>query len=130
MNAPARDLSVAANVSKAIARDLFGFDTLPPSATTDHLMLSALDTEGGLGLLDSTWPAGTHLPRHRHDIKDEILIVVSGMLEVRIGERILRRGPGEAAFIPRGVEHEVTALTEVRHIAILTAKSLESPRPN
>ena len=58
MNAPARDLSVAANVSKAIARDLFGFDTLPPSATTEHLMLSALDTDADRANI----PANVFLP--------------------------------------------------------------------
>ena len=129
MNALARDLSSAANVSKAMARDLFGFATLAPSAIAYHTMLSAPDTQAGLGLVDSTWPEGTHIARHRHHAEDEIVIVLSGTLEVRIAGRAVRRGAGESVFIPRGVEHEVRAITEARHIAILTRKSLEGPRP-
>lgn len=129
MNAIARDLSAAANVSTAMARDLLGFGTLRPSAITYHTILSSLDTGAGLSLADSTWEAGTQIARHVHQDEDEVLIVLSGTVEVRIAGRAIRRGPGETAFIPRGVAHDVRAVTEARHVAILTRKSLEGPRP-
>ena len=129
MNAIARDLSAAANVSTAMARDLLGFGTLRPSAITYHTILSMLDTGTGLSLADSTWAAGTQIARHVHRDEDEVLIVLSGTVEVRICGRTARRGAGETIFIPRGMEHSVEAVTEARHIAILTRKSLEGPRP-
>lgn len=129
MNALARDISAAANVSTAMARDLLGYGTLRPSAITHHTILSSLDTGAGLSLADSTWAAGTQIARHVHRDEDEVLIVLSGTVEVRIAGRAIRRGPGETAFIPRGMEHDVKAVTEARHIAILTRRSLEGPRP-
>ena len=129
MNALARDLSAAANVSTAMARDLLGFGTLRPSAIAHHTILSSLDTGAGLSFVDSTWVAGTEIARHLHRDEDEIVIVLSGTVEVRVAGRTLRRGPGETAFIPRGVEHQVRALSEARFVAILTRKSLEGPRP-
>ena len=129
MNAFARDLSTAANRTEAMARDLFGFASLPSSAITYHSILSTLDSDSDLSLVDSTWPAGTLVESHAHHGKDEVVIVLSGIVEVRIAGRRLRRGAGETAFIPRGAEHEVRALTEARHISILTRKSLQGPSP-
>ena len=129
MNALARDISAAANISTAMARDLLGFGTLRPSAITYHTILSSLDTGAGLSLADTTWAAGTQIARHVHREEDEILIVLSGTVDVRLGGRSIRRGAGETVFIPRGMEHSVLAVTEARHVAILTRKSLEGPRP-
>ena len=112
--------SDATPLQKTMARDLLGFDTLPPSAITYHAMLSSLDKEGGLNLVECTWPAGTHIPCHVHHCEDEIFIVLSGTVELRVAERTFRCGAGERAFTPRGTQHEVRALTETRHIAILT----------
>ena len=129
MNALVRDISAAAQVSPAMARDLLGFGTLRPSAIVHHTILSSLDTRAGLSLVDSTWAAGTQIAGHVHREEDEVVIVLSGTLELRIDGRTVRRGPGETAFIPRGIGHDVTAVTEARHIAILTRRSLEGPRP-
>jgi quercetin dioxygenase-like cupin family protein len=129
MNAIARDLSAAANVSNAMARDLLGFGTLRPSAITYHTILSSLDTGAGLSLADTTWAAGTQIAKHVHREEDEVLIILSGTVEVRLGGRSVRRKAGETMFIPRGMEHSVLAVSEARHIAVLTRKSLEGPRP-
>ena len=53
MNALARDISAAANISTAMARDLLGFGTLRPSAITYHTILSSLDTGAGLSLAET-----------------------------------------------------------------------------
>lgn len=99
------------------------------AAVTYHTMLSTLDADGRVNLVDCTWPAGTHILPHVHPGEDELLIVLSGNIEVRIAERAFRCRQGESIFTPRGTLHDVQALTEARTIAILTRKSLESPRP-
>ena len=101
---------------------------LSPPTVTCHTLLSCLDTGPGLNLVDSTWPAGTLVPSHIHHGADEVLIVLSGTVEVRMGGQAFRFGPGQTAFIPRGMEHEVRAFTETRHIAILTRRSLDPAR--
>jgi quercetin dioxygenase-like cupin family protein len=129
MNAFVRELSTAVDVSEAMALDLLGYSNLPPSSLTYHATLSSLETGGPLSLADCTSPAGTHIARHVHYDEDEILVVLSGTVEVSLHGRRFCRGAGESAFIARGIEHEVRALTEARHIAILTRKSLEAPPP-
>jgi mannose-6-phosphate isomerase-like protein (cupin superfamily) len=109
----------------AMARDMLGTTGLPHSAITCHTMLSSLDT-GSLSVVDSTWPADTCIPSHLHADEDEICVVLSGIAEFRMPERILRRRAGESIVIPRGTQHEVRAVTEVRHIAILTRRGLDA----
>ena len=126
MNAISRDFAPAQMMAEAMARDLLGATALPAGTIDYHTVLPALVTGGHLSLVESTWPAGTACPRHAHAAEDEILVVLSGTVEVRMGGHAFRYGPGQTVFIPRGLEHEVRAYTRTRHIAILTRKSLET----
>jgi quercetin dioxygenase-like cupin family protein len=92
-----------------------------------HTTLSALDTRGPLSLVDSTWPAGTRIARHVHPDEDELVVVLSGEIELCVGGLTVRRGPGTSVFIPRGVEHGARAVTEARHVAILSRECLSAP---
>ena len=57
------------------------------------------------------YPAGTRKPPHAHP-EEQIVAVLKGRLAYRIGteEKIL--GPGDAAHIPAGVDHENWSLDE------------------
>jgi quercetin dioxygenase-like cupin family protein len=57
------------------------------------------------------YPAGTRKPPHAHP-EEQIVAVLKGRLAYRIGteEKIL--GPGDAAHIPRVVDHENWSLDE------------------
>ena len=118
MNAFARDLSAPPCLPSAMARDLLGVAGLPASAVTYHAMLSSRDT-GILSLVDCTIAAGVCIPSHLHSHEDEICVVLSGIMEFRMEDRILRRRTGECILIPRGAAHEVRAVTEARHISLL-----------
>lgn len=126
MNAMSPTLSVPAALPAAMARDLLGATGPARFPIAHHTALSSLDTRGPLSLLDSTAPAGAAFAAHIHPAEDEILIVLSGELELCLGQRTLRCRAGTSTFIPRGTEHSVRALTEVRTIAILTRQSLEA----
>ncbi len=124
MNAVLRPIPAAPTraLPKAMARDLLGFDALPPRAAALHAVLPAPEAEGGLSVVDSTWPAGAGAGPHRHEGADEILVVLSGLVEVRLEGRATRHGPGGTALIPRGLTHEVVAVTEARHVAVLARR--------
>lgn len=47
---------------------------------------------------------------HRHPDCDEAVHVVAGEIEQRVGEHLLRLGPGESAHIPAGQVHCSRAL--------------------
>lgn len=44
---------------------------------------------------------------HVHAVEDQTIIVVTGRLGVRIGDREFEAGPGEVVFRPKGVPHTV-----------------------
>jgi mannose-6-phosphate isomerase-like protein (cupin superfamily) len=48
---------------------------------------------------------GSPLRRHVHLQMDELIVVMDGDLEARIGDRSLRLQPGTTLFIPRGTPH-------------------------
>lgn len=114
-------------IAKAMSRDLMGFVAPSGPAVAYHTMLSSRDTGGPLSVSDATWSAGTGAPAHRHASEDELLIVLSGEIELAFGGRTFRRGPGEPAFVPRGTLHGFRAVTEARLLAILSRQSLDAP---
>jgi len=59
---------------------------------------------------------------HRHDLEDELFLVVKGRLVLKLRDRDLVLGPGEFAIIPRGVEHLPVAEEET-HVLLLEPKS-------
>ncbi len=120
MNAFSREQFHVPSQPAGMARDLLGREatTCPPFAL--HRALSSLDGQGPLSLADASWPAGSSIPAHVHACEDELLIVLSGEVELILGGRILRRGTGSSAFIPRGTEHSLRAITQARTMAVLT----------
>jgi quercetin dioxygenase-like cupin family protein len=95
------------------------------AGTTFRTMVSTAETGGTMAVVDSTAPAGFGPPRHIHAAEDETFLILTGEMEFWVAGRTFRRGPGQAAFIPRGVEHTFKAVTESRHILILTPGGFE-----
>ncbi|MGH7568196.1 MAG: cupin domain-containing protein [Gemmatimonadales bacterium] len=50
---------------------------------------------------------------HHHEAEDELFLVISGRLVIRLRDRDLRLEPGEFVIIPKGVEHCPVAEEEV-----------------
>lgn len=50
---------------------------------------------------------------HHHEAEDELFLVISGRLVIRLRDRDLRLEPGEFVIIPKGVEHCPVAEDEV-----------------
>src|SRR5215471_16750302 len=45
---------------------------------------------------------------HRHTAAEEILFMLQGECDVRVGDRNLKIGPGQTLYIPQGAKHEVS----------------------
>lgn len=68
-----------------------------------------------------TEPRGTGASPHHHP-SEQIILVLSGKLRMRIGGEVRDIGAGEAALIPGDQEHEQTALDEgTRFVSFKTA---------
>ena len=62
---------------------------------------------------------------HAHEHEDELFLVLSGTLVLRLEDCDLELGPGEMTIIPRGVRHLPVARGEV-HVLLFEPKSTTS----
>ncbi|HEU4396862.1 MAG TPA: cupin domain-containing protein [Actinomycetota bacterium] len=70
----------------------------------DYKLVSA-DSGGNLALLEVEIPAGTLVKPHNHTREDEYSLVLAGTVGVRLGDRVLKAGPGASLVKPRGIPH-------------------------
>ncbi len=59
---------------------------------------------------------------HKHDLEDELFLVVKCNLLIKLRDRELSLESGEFVIIPKGVEHMPVALDEV-HVVLIEPKS-------
>ena len=80
------------------------FADLPPERISDLITRRTLS--GAQGML--VWwdiKAGGHAAAHSHP-HEQIVWMISGRMDFRIGDEHRSMGPGDVAVIPGGVEHE------------------------
>jgi mannose-6-phosphate isomerase-like protein (cupin superfamily) len=69
---------------------------------------------------------------HRHLAEDEMFLVLSGNLTIRLRDTSLDLGPGQMVVIPRGLEHMPVVAEEV-HVLLLepqnTINTGDAPGP-
>ena len=46
---------------------------------------------------------------HKHDDTDDFFLVIDGVLDIELRDRIVTLGPGELFVVPKGVEHRPVA---------------------
>jgi len=76
----------------------------------EWLVDAGLQPGARLSLARMRVEAGQCSAMHRHPDCDEAVHVLSGDVEQRVGDRLLRLGPGESAHIPAGLAHCSRAL--------------------
>jgi mannose-6-phosphate isomerase-like protein (cupin superfamily) len=69
--------------------------------------LSGADTGGAYCLLEVSLAPGMSVPRHTHTREDEAYYVLSGELEVVVGDEIFVLKAGDALMAPRDVPHQL-----------------------
>jgi mannose-6-phosphate isomerase-like protein (cupin superfamily) len=60
---------------------------------------------------------------HHHDREDELFLVVSGRLRMRLRSGDREVGPGEFLVVPRGTEHCPVALTDEVQVLLLEPRT-------
>jgi mannose-6-phosphate isomerase-like protein (cupin superfamily) len=75
-------------------------------------VVMAEDVDGAYSLVRQAVPPGVLMLPHTHENEDQVAIVVSGRLGVRVGDREWEVGPGEVAPRPRGLVHTVWNVTD------------------
>jgi len=69
------------------------------------ILVTGDDTDGAYVLCRVGAEPGMGAPPHRHTADDEAFHVLEGTFEFLRGGEVLRLGPGERVFLPRGVPH-------------------------
>ena len=70
-----------------------------------RIVASAEETRNSLFAFEATEPPGGGPPLHIHTREDEFFLVLEGDVSFYIDGKVIRRGPGGSAFVPRGAAH-------------------------
>lgn len=108
--------------------DMIAPRTVEWMGTTYTLLLTEPETAGAFALVDSVTIPGYGPPRHVHEKEDEAFFVISGTVEFWTKEGTVVKGPGDAVFLPRGVEHtfRVTGDRPARMLTMLSPGGFEA----
>lgn len=84
-----------------------GYGTLadfPEERINDKITRKVMSGEQGM-MVWWTMKAGAHATPHKHP-HEQLVWIVKGRMDFRIGDERRSMGPGDVAVIPGGVEHE------------------------
>ena len=72
------------------------------------LKLTGDESDGSCATVEVSTPPQVGPPLHVHQREDEVLYVLEGMYEIRVGGRVVPAPPGTFAFLPRDIPHTYT----------------------
>jgi mannose-6-phosphate isomerase-like protein (cupin superfamily) len=81
--------------------------------------LTADQTGGQASLADVLVRPGSEPPVHVHAREDEAYIVLEGEVTFLRGSETIDAGPGEAVFLPRGLQHGFAVRTPIARLMFL-----------
>ena len=61
---------------------------------------------------------------HKHDETDELFLVLEGVLEIELRDRVIELNPGELFVVPRGTEHRPAARVGEVKLLLIDPKDL------
>ena len=96
--------------------ELTSLATVEAFTTKDGSTIRELHHTALQSLAEASLDAGGSTERHRHKVTEEIYFMVEGSAELEIDGERRRVGPGDAALIPAGARHQITAETALRFL--------------
>ena len=81
-----------------------------------QIVLDAAQTDGRLAMFRSSMRGGAASPVHVHDREDETVFVLEGQGTFWAGDQRWILGPGDTAFLPRGVPHTYAFDSDIAEI--------------
>lgn len=83
--------------------------TVEPWGAMEWLADDSISAGTGLSLARMTIRAGQTSPTHSHPDCTEIIHVLDGAIEARLGDTVTRLRPGQTCLVPPGTVHAATA---------------------
>lgn len=92
-----------------------------------HVKATGDETAGAYALLEQEC-AGAPPPRHIHHDEEEAFYVISGTLEVHVGDDVIEAGAGSFCLVPRGTPHTFVSRGEepARVLVLLSPPGFEA----
>ncbi|WP_191859470.1 cupin domain-containing protein [Hanstruepera ponticola] len=84
------------------------------------IKLSSKDTNGQFTLIEQHNEPGMGIPPHIHENEDEVFHVLTGKVEMMIGEESTTLSAGDMIFCPRGIPHAWRVVGEEKAKAMLS----------
>jgi mannose-6-phosphate isomerase-like protein (cupin superfamily) len=91
-------------------------DELEAFTTKDGSEIREFHHTAAQSLAEASLAPGQSTERHYHRASEEIYVVLEGEGELEIDGEARRVRPGEAALIPAGAWHEITAASPLRFL--------------
>jgi quercetin dioxygenase-like cupin family protein len=115
-------------MTKSILRTVGQGDVWNVFGETIIRKVSGEDTFGRFTVVEETSPPGSIVPPHFHNQTDEIIYVLEGTYELRIGEKKITAKQGDLVVIPRGTTHSFRNLLDApsKMLAIITPSGFEN----
>ena len=94
--------------------------------TEMQIKVGGEDTNDAYTLFEQTC-GGAPPPLHVHDAEEEAFYVLDGMLDLHLGDRITKAGPGAFCLVPRGTAHTFNSIgeTPARILVIISPPGFE-----
>jgi len=88
----------------------------------DHqnIRLTGADTNGQFTLIEQFNEPGVGIPPHVHENEDEVFQVLSGQVEMSVGDKITSLHAGDLIFCPKGVPHSWKVIGNEKARAMLS----------
>jgi quercetin dioxygenase-like cupin family protein len=96
MSTEARAIALGPGEGETLANPLAGSVTIKARGS---------ETGGSMAVMETTVPAGEGPPRHLHANEDELIYVLEGDVQFRLGSDLHPAPRGSFVFIPRGLHH-------------------------
>jgi len=71
---------------------------------------TAVDNAGAYTLCETIEPPDSGAGLHRHPSYDETHIICEGRYDCQLGEEMLKLGPGDMMFVPKGIPHSIKSI--------------------
>lgn len=85
-----------------------------------NIKLTGEDTNGQFALIEQNNDPGVGIPPHVHENEDEVFQVLSGQVEMSVGNKTTTLQAGDLIFCPKGVPHSWKVIGEEKARAMLS----------
>jgi len=94
--------------------------TLNVLGDNQNIKLTGKDTSGQYTLIEQNNAPGVGIPPHVHENEDEVFQVLTGQVEMSIGENTTTLNAGDLIFCPKGIPHSWKVVGEEQARAMLS----------